>query len=672
MKGKITKKILITAMTLAVAMTSAIPMYAAEVNGNAIAVEDKIAETVTEGRSLYVGVNAPLDTRSKVLDKLGYMDNEDVDPSDIAISVVAELVEDDDSGNYIEATEDLEDVLTIKADALSFSREGIFKIEVTVDDDTTSVLIDVGDELLAYVDINDWVVPIGASATDFMDEDVVTYDDEKIKSIEVDASNIDLSKEGSYLLTYTITAADDETTIEKSVIVTVGDWDLVKELTDAGEWTTGSVITFSPGDTSKSDKKAPTPQTPSYVKTPSVSTPATGPEDKAPSEDPGTDIPDVIVPETDASETTLPDVPDNDAPETSAPETEIPETSVPETPDVPETEHEHKYDMENGVVTVEPTCTTPGMITYSCIDGDGSKTEEIPATGHSFDDGAVTVEPTCDTAGVMTYTCSVCGETKTEDIPATGHIYDEGVVTTEPTCDTAGVMTYTCSVCGYMMTEEIPATGHDYRDEITLEATCGTDGILSHICVDCGHTETEVIPATGDHHYDSGVITTAPTCGADGVMTYTCGDCGASYTEVIPATGQHTYGEGIVTKQPTCTAEGVMTYTCNVCGATKTESIPVVEHSWVHHDATSHYETVVVEEAWTERKAIWKEVCNQCGEQFDTTYEAGLHIAASDSCYNWSSKIVGYENIYHPAVTEQVQVEDTPAYDECSVCGVKK
>lgn len=637
MKGKITKKILIIAMTLAVAMTSAIPMYAAEITGNAIAVEDKIAETSTEGGSLYVGVNAPLDIRSKVLDKLGYKDNEDVDPSDIAFIVVAELVEDeDDPGNYIETTEDLEDVLTNEDDSISFSREGIFKVKVTVDDETTSVLFDVGDELLAYVDINDWVVPIGASATDFMDEDVVTYDDEKIKSIEVDASNIDLSKEGSYLLTYTITAADDdETTIEKSVIVTVGDWDLVKELTDAGEWTTGSVITFRPGDTSKSDN-------------------------------------DVTVPETDALETTLPDVPDNEAPETSAPETETPETSVPETPDVPETEHEHKYDMENGVVTVEPTCTTPGMITYSCIDGDGAKTEEIPATGHSFDDGAVTVEPTCDTAGVMTYTCSVCGETKTEDIPATGHIYDEGVVTTEPTCDTAGVMTYTCSVCGYMMTEEIPATGHDYRDEITLGATCGTDGILSHICVDCGHTETEVIPATGDHHYDSGVITTAPTCGADGVMTYTCGDCGASYTEVIPATGQHTYGEGIVTKQPTCTAEGVMTYTCNVCGATKTESIPVVEHSWVHHDATSHYETVVVEEAWTERKAIWKEVCNQCGEQFDTTYEAGLHIAASDSCYNWSSKIVGYENIYHPAVTEQVQVEDTPAYDECSVCGVKK
>ena len=38
-------------------------------------------------------------------------------------------------------------------------------------------------------------------------------------------------------------------------------------------------------------------------------------------------------------------------------------------------------------------------------------------TEHRWDDGVVTVEPTTESEGVMTYTCVLCGETKTEAIP---------------------------------------------------------------------------------------------------------------------------------------------------------------------------------------------------------------------------------------------------------------
>ena len=41
--------------------------------------------------------------------------------------------------------------------------------------------------------------------------------------------------------------------------------------------------------------------------------------------------------------------------------------------------HEHSY---TGEVTVAPTCTTPGLMTYTCACGEGTYTEEIPATGH--------------------------------------------------------------------------------------------------------------------------------------------------------------------------------------------------------------------------------------------------------------------------------------------------
>ena len=44
---------------------------------------------------------------------------------------------------------------------------------------------------------------------------------------------------------------------------------------------------------------------------------------------------------------------------------------------------------------------------------------------HVFDEGKVTKEPTCTEPGVKTFTCS-CGETKTEEIPALGHDYAHG------------------------------------------------------------------------------------------------------------------------------------------------------------------------------------------------------------------------------------------------------
>lgn len=44
--------------------------------------------------------------------------------------------------------------------------------------------------------------------------------------------------------------------------------------------------------------------------------------------------------------------------------------------------HVHKYN--NGIVTKEPTCTDTGVKTYTCVDGDDSYTETIPALGHDY------------------------------------------------------------------------------------------------------------------------------------------------------------------------------------------------------------------------------------------------------------------------------------------------
>ena len=77
-------------------------------------------------------------------------------------------------------------------------------------------------------------------------------------------------------------------------------------------------------------------------------------------------------------------------------------------------EHEHKY---VGTVTLEPTCTAEGEMTYQCSCGDIERTEPIPMIAHSYGEGVVTTAPTLNAEGVKTFTCSACGNEKTEVIP---------------------------------------------------------------------------------------------------------------------------------------------------------------------------------------------------------------------------------------------------------------
>lgn len=113
---------------------------------------------------------------------------------------------------------------------------------------------------------------------------------------------------------------------------------------------------------------------------------------------------------------------------------------------------------DEGTVTTEPTCTEPGVRTFTCtLCGEVIRTEEISAKGHSWDEGVVTTEPTCTEDGVKTYTCANCGETRTEAIAANGHTWGEWVLTTEPTLDADGVETRTCQVCGATETRPVAA-----------------------------------------------------------------------------------------------------------------------------------------------------------------------------------------------------------------------
>lgn len=108
-------------------------------------------------------------------------------------------------------------------------------------------------------------------------------------------------------------------------------------------------------------------------------------------------------------------------------------------------------------------------------------------------------------------------------------------------------------------------------------------------------------------------------------------------------------------------------------------------HTWeeqtttVIHEAAGHYETKVVKEAWEEPVYAYRLICNKCGSDVTDDEVRAVHYAF-ECGGGWSDKKVQTGTIYHEAETEQVWVEDSPAYTEtvstgiyqCSGCGVTK
>ncbi len=121
-----------------------------------------------------------------------------------------------------------------------------------------------------------------------------------------------------------------------------------------------------------------------------------------------------------------------------------------------------------------------------------------PALGHSFT-SEITTPPTCTEPGVRTWTCIRCPESYTEAEPAPGHGTQGYNVSSAPsTCIVRGYSMTVCLACGEITAYEtygLDPDNHNWGEwTVITPATYLTEGLEQRTCAWCGETETNVLP----------------------------------------------------------------------------------------------------------------------------------------------------------------------------------
>lgn len=308
-----------------------------------------------------------------------------------------------------------------------------------------------------------------------------------------------------------------------------------------------------------------------------------------------------------------------------------------------------KHDYKN-TVTLEPTCGTEGIRTFTCTLCGDTYTEAIPATGkHNF--AWVTVKDAdCITDGIKEYKCRVCEYAEKEDIiPALGHDWADWVIVVAPTEEMTGVKTRICNRCKLEEKTELPWSDHvhDYSFNTTVvEPGCINDGGTIHYCT-CGDSYTDNVVKALGHDFTEWTVTKEATTDEPGLKARTCTRCQFEETEIIPIlTHEHDF-VAVNTVTPTCTENGYTKYKCSICNEIKRDDvIPAKGHTYIN---------TVVEPA-CESGGYTEHTCSVCGDSFKDNLKDALGHTPSDWICSGSCT---------PEVAEAITGTE---YKECIVC----
>lgn len=285
----------------------------------------------------------------------------------------------------------------------------------------------------------------------------------------------------------------------------------------------------------------------------------------------------------------------------------------------------------------DATCTDDGYTKYDCSRCDETKTDVIPATGHTWDEGTIKIYPTCTSEGSKEVTCQVCGTTEVITVPKLEHSYV--AVVTPPTCTANGFTTYTCSVChDTYQSDIVPATGHQTIDTV-VAPTCTERGYTKHECTVCGYVYNDNYVAALGHKYTETVV--APTCTAGGYTEYTCSVCGHSYRNNFTSPVSHNYVTEVV--PATCTEQGYTLHKCTNCGDSyKDNFTDAIGHEYVEADRVPPSNT-------QNGYIVYR--CKHCSGEYKEIIYAGNRVLVSQTLYDVDGRILDNAKIYVMNVT---------------------
>ena len=279
-----------------------------------------------------------------------------------------------------------------------------------------------------------------AEGTDVKLNDLIYADNTIVKNMDVDDSAVDYSKAGTYEVIYTITFDGDKLrdyvkdnnlnvnfdTNDKTIVVktTVTVTVATKEDADAAiaAGNTDVVTTETKESVAESNKAKANDNT-------VASKPAEKPAGNTDNSNSGNTTANAGNNNSSNSGNTTANAGNNNSGNSGASNdnSSKPAESKPSGGNNSSTETQHVHSYDGGVVTKEPTCTDTGIKTYTCINGDHSYTETIPALGHdpvTRTETVTTKEAWTEDVWEPRYICNGCGASFKTATEACDHILD--------------------------------------------------------------------------------------------------------------------------------------------------------------------------------------------------------------------------------------------------------